>query len=410
MNRIARCKATRHCSPLIPVYLLMLTLTLIHIPKRGLAGIDPICIALTKLSDIRFKQASTANDTSITIPDIAYEYYLEELSNRSPIDFDYNRHVKRYIDIYVKERSEQVSKMLGLAKFYFPLFDSYFDRFHLPLELKYLAVVESALNPMAVSSSGAVGLWQFKINTAKMFDLKVDSYVDERCDPEKSTEAACRYLQYLYRTFKNWHLAIAAYNTGPQPIRKVILQNGGETDFWTLYDKLPESAQNYLSAFMAAAYIMQYPDNHGIRPSVPIIGYNQTDTIHISEGVNLLVVSKILSIPMETLRFLNPTYRLDYIPKSKQPLPLRLPIDKMDSFITSRVKIIKKSKKGTSPKHDSLTNPTNLNKIDYRIKKGDSMHKIAIKFRCTIEDILRWNPESDTLLHAGQTLIIWSAP
>ena len=187
-------------------------------------------------------KAATNTSNYPTFPDLAYEYRIAEIDNLSPIDFDFNSHVKRYIEIYTIERRDQVSQMLGLAELYFPLFEEYLDKYNLPLELKYLAVVESALNPLAVSPSGAVGLWQFKLDASRMFDLEVNSYIDERMDPVKATEAACVYLEYLYRIFNNWHLALAAYNAGPGAVRNAIQRSGGETNFWKIFDALPVAA------------------------------------------------------------------------------------------------------------------------------------------------------------------------
>jgi len=301
--------------------------------------------------------------------------------------------------------------MLGLAELYFPLFDEYLDKYHLPLELKYLAAVESALNPLAVSKTGAAGIWQFKINTARMFYLKVSSYVDERMDPDKSTEAACRYLEYLYRTFNSWHLAIAAYNVGPEPIRKAIARNHGETNFWKLYDDLPESAQNYVPAFIAAAYVMQHYGDHGIFPARPTIAFAQTDTVHVAFAVNFSTLSSALNIPVELLRYLNPMYRIDYIPKDSQRQVLRLPSDKAVLFTANKESILFNSPKTTHQQSITSGSASGSSKkskmLIYTVKDGDSINKIAINYYCTLDLIRQWNPGLDTLLNVGQTLTLW---
>ena len=364
---------------------------------------------INNLEDLNiFYCSDTVNKDSVkAFPDLVYEYHLAEISKQSPIDFDYNEYVRKYIDIYSLERREQVSQMLGLSKLYFPIFDEYLDKYQLPLELKYLAVVESALNPLAVSTSGAVGLWQFKINTARLFDLKVTSLIDERMDPEKSTDAACKYLKYLYKTFKNWHLAIAAYNTGPQPIRNAIERNNGETNFWKLYPYLPESAQNYLSAFMAAAYIMNNYKDHGIIPTMPTADFFQTDTVMVSKPIDLKLTSDFLGIDLAVIQFLNPEYKLNFIPENTDYSIIRLPSDKIDKFVKNEQKIIKQTNKTTA----LLNNEQEIsktNKITYTVKDGDSMHRIAINFNCTIKELQNWNPSIDTVLYKGQQLVIWT--
>lgn len=352
--------------------------------------------------------AYRVTDTIGKVQDLMYEYHIAAIGKQSPIDYDYNQYVRRYIDIYTIERREQVSQMLGLAEMYFPLFDEYLDKYQLPLELKYLAVVESALNPMAISKTGAVGLWQFKINTAKMFNLNVSSYVDERMDPAKSTEAACLYLQYLYRTFNNWQLALAAYNVGPGAVKNAIARSGGEKDFWKIYPNLPEAAQNYVPAFIAATYVMKNYTSHSISPAKPIISYSETDTVMVAKAVNLNVLAKSIDVPIEIVRFLNPTFKLDYIPSGSSQLTLRLPSGKTNSFIQNEGFIYENSSK---PKVEELKefadSTSSKQKVVHTVKSGDNMHKIAIIYGCTIEDIQSWNPKIDSVLSVGQGVTLW---
>ncbi len=342
-------------------------------------------------------------------PDLVYEYKVAEIGKLSPIDFDYNTRVRRYIDIYSIERREQVSQMLGLAELYFPLFDEILDKYHLPLELKYLAVVESALNPLAVSKTGAVGLWQFKINSARMFNLTVNSYIDERMDPVKSTEAACQYLQYLYKLFNNWHLALAAYNTGPGAVRNAIIRANGETNFWKIYDYLPESAQNYVPAFIAAAYIMNNAGIHHIESIAPIITYTKTDSVMITKPVAFATIAKELDLPIEIIRFLNPVYRRDYLPDLGKPITLWLLSNKIELFL-KKEQTIYNAKIDEITFHDVLANSGNTDgkiKVQYKVKSGDYLHKIAIAYGCTIDDILVWNPNADDSLSTGECLNLW---
>jgi membrane-bound lytic murein transglycosylase D len=342
-------------------------------------------------------------------PDLVYEVKIAAIDNLSPIAFDYNELVKRYIDIYSIERREQVSQMLGLAQLYFPLFDELLDKYQLPLELKYLAVVESALNPLAVSTSGAVGLWQFKINTGRMFDLEVNSYIDERMDPVRSTEASCLYLKYLYRIFNDWHLVMAAYNTGPGVVRNAISRSGGETNFWKLYDHLPESAQNYVPAFIAATYIMQNADAHNITSTKPIAQYLETDTVVVKGPVTFQAIAQHTNTPIDLLRFLNPIYRRGIVPENENGNYIRLPISKVPKYIEKEKDIL-----NTIPSHlnfhDILAkagSTENRVEITHSVQPGDYLHKIAVKYNCTIDDINIWNPNMNSDLAIGQQVKLW---
>ena len=214
---------------------------------------------------------SYPNENIKTFPDIYYEYKIAELSKVSPIKLDYNQDVKKYIDLYLEKRSEKVSEFLGLEELYFPIFEEYLDKYNLPLELKYLPIVESGLNPLAQSSSGAMGLWQLLLNASKLLGLQVTSYRDERCDPYLSTEAACKYLKYLYETFNDWQLALAAYNGGPGEIRNAIQRSGGKTDFWQIQPYLPEQTKWYVPSFIAIVYLANHASEHGIYPKHPPI-------------------------------------------------------------------------------------------------------------------------------------------
>lgn len=366
--------------------------------------------SLKSLSIFPDSRATSSGDSTLSsIPDLVYEIKIASIDNLSPISFDFNQHVKRYINIYTQERPQQVSQMLGLAELYFPLFDEILDKHQLPLEFKYLAVVESALNPLAVSSSGAVGLWQFKINSSRMFDLEVNSYIDERMDPEKSTEAACLYLKYLYRIFNDWHLVMASYNAGPGVVRNAIQRSGGETDFWKLYDHLPEAAQNYVPAFIAAAYIMQNAKDHGIEPTPPTINYLETDTVHINEALSFYALSQETGIPIDMIRFLNPIYKRGFVPKLEHSAVIRIPSSNVEAFITKEKDIYEKSSEKTDY-HDIISNAGNTNNktmINHQVVSGDYLHKIAIKYNCTVDDIKVWNPEVNGDLSIGQNLTIW---
>jgi membrane-bound lytic murein transglycosylase D len=384
-------------------------------PSRPFVSNCPIEQFLENLKTLNlFPDSLTGNSGNVglpnpSFPDLVYEYKIAAIDNLSPINYDFNQHVKRYLDIYTIERREQVSQMLGLAELYFPLFDEILDKHQLPLEFKYLAVVESALNPLAVSPSGAVGLWQFKINSGRMFDLEVNSYVDERMDPLKSTEAACMYLLYLYRIFNDWHLVMAAYNAGPGVVRNAIYRAGGETNFWKLYDFLPEAAQNYVPAFIAATYIMQNAPEHHIEPTPPIVTFFQTDTVHVKKQLAFSVLSSEIGVSIDVLKFLNPTFRRGVVPKSKNPVAIRIPKSTVDVFLQREESMYERTPQKPDF-HDVLANAgstDNRIRVIHIVQSGDYLHKIAIKYGCTIDDISIWNPNLSSELSIGQDITLW---
>ncbi|MEZ4825031.1 MAG: lytic transglycosylase domain-containing protein [Bacteroidia bacterium] len=241
------------------------------------------------------------------------------------IPLDYNVYVQRYIDVYTVKKREQTARMLGLSKVYFPLFEEYLDREGLPLELKYLSVVESALNPHARSRVGATGLWQFMLGTARMYNLEVNSYVDERCDPLKSTEAATRYLKNAYNEFGDWLLAIASYNCGSGNVRKAIARSGGKQNFWEIMEYLPRETRGYVPAFVAATYAFEYASEHNIYPIYVEFDYSQ-DTLHIARlDITLQEIAEITRTDYELLKNLNPELKIDRIPYSNDPYILKVP-------------------------------------------------------------------------------------
>lgn len=377
-------------------------------PLKVKGSRDYILFTFDAIDNLPVFAPSVQSDTVKQKPDLYYECQLAEIGRNSPIDFDYNPYVKRYIDIFTIERRDQVSKMIGLADYYFPLFDEVFSKYRLPMELKYLAVVESALNPLAVSPTGAVGLWQFKINTSKMFDLQVNNFVDERMDPLKSTEAAAQYLQYLFQTFNDWNLALAAYNVGPGPVRNAIERANGEKNFWKLYPLLPESAQNYLPAFIAAAYVMRNYREHGISPTPVSIPLSKTDTVWVNKPLDLNLTAKAIDVDISVIRILNPTYRYDYIPERPTPQVLRLPTDKTGLFIRKSKELYLNT---TKPKAlPVFSTDSSLTRTIYTVKNGDSLHKLAIQFGCTLNDIYKWNPGLDSTIAVGQNIIFWVNP
>ena len=327
----------------------------------------------------------------------------------TPIELDYNEIVKKYIENYAIKRREEFAKIIGLAELYFPIFDNMLDKYDLPLELKYLTIVESSLNTNARSKSGAVGLWQFLLNTCKLFDLEVNSYIDERRDPYKSTDAACRYLKYLYTTYNEWQLALSSYNSGPGDIRKAIERSNGKTDYWEIRPYLSEQAQNYVPAFIASLYLMNHYKEHNIKPVPPRFSFKNIDTLWINYPVSFNQISEITGISTDELKFLNPVYRRAFIPDLEKPALLTLPKDKIELYIKNESRIIGKEE-NINDYNSLLSNAgstENKTKIIHVVQKGEFFHKIALRYNCTLENIKAWNNLTDNFLYPGQELIIW---
>ena len=241
--------------------------------------------------------------------------------------------------MYSVRRREQVAYMLTLGDYYFPLFEEMLDRHGLPLELKYLPVIESALNPVAVSRMGATGLWQFMLKTGQGYGLEVNSLVDERRDPYKSTEAAVRYLKDLYSIYGDWNLVIAAYNCGPGNVNKAIARSGGKQDYWEIYYRLPRETRGYVPAFIAANYIMNYYAEHNICPMKPN-DFQALDTVHVNQEIHFGQIAEILDIPVNELQRLNPQFKRDIVPGNYKPYALVLPTKKMIAFIDKKDEIL----------------------------------------------------------------------
>ncbi len=347
-----------------------------------------------------------------TLPDFhdtIYQQRIAALNNATPFKLDYNPDVRRYIDVYSKHRREQVSRMLGLAEYYFPLFEETLDRFNLPLEIKYLAIVESALNPLARSRVGATGLWQFMFSTGKLNGLKVSSYIDERCDPIKSTEAACQYLSQLYGIFGDWNLALAAYNSGPGNVSRAIRRSGGKQTYWEIRPYLPRETQGYVPAFIAVNYIMNHAQDHHIFPSEIKTSYFQTDTIAIKEQLSFKQIQDLVGISEEELQFLNPAYRYKIIPKNESDYyTLVLPASKMGLFVANEDSIYTLAQKDFEQQKTETPDYVEISdKFTHRVKRGEVLGLIAEKYGVSVSSIRRWNGLRGNTIHVGQKLTIY---
>ena len=353
------------------------------------------------------------SDTLITdLPDSVYKTRLQALP--FVIEVPYNEVVRRYIQRYVKHSPRQLASLQRKAEYYFPLFEDILSKHNLPYELCYLAVVESALNPQAHSHMGAAGLWQFMPSTGKFYGLEVNSLVDERMDPLRSTEAACQFLKSLHSIFNDWNLAIAAYNCGPGNVNKAIHRAGGKRDFWSIYPFLPSETRAYLPLFIAAAYAMNYADVHGICPADLQITM-KTDTIVTNERLHLQQVVDNLGISLQELRRLNPQYARDILPGGKD-YALCLPIEKaglyieqQDTILAYRAKELIHNRRDEIDllQHTSVHGGYSVNGVTYyKIKEGDTLGGIAKKFRVSVKQLKEWNGLKSDNIRAGKTLKI----
>ena len=354
----------------------------------------------------------TATHDTTTLPDAVYKARLQALP--CVIEMPYNERVRAFILWYVRRSPKQVAKLMRMSEYYFPIFEETLARYDLPYELKNLPIIESALNPMARSHVGAAGLWQFMPATAKLFGLEVNSLVDERMDPIKSTEAACRFLSSMYAVYHDWNLVIAAYNCGSGNVNKAIRRAGGKRDFWSIYPFLPRETRNYVPIFIAANYAMTYGQEHGICKA-PAEKTLLTDTIRTNRRMHLMQISENLHIDMAELRRLNPQYSKDILPGGAN-YALCLPADKIGPFIENEQAIL-------AYKADSLINnrraEIDLAKVTsisgayrvngvtyYTIKKGDTLGGIAKKFHCTVKQLKAWNGLKSDNIREGKKLKI----
>ena len=334
---------------------------------------------------------------------------LERLNAKTPFNVEYNPALESVINYYLKNRRRSMGRLMSLSAFYFPMFEEELDRHNIPLELKYLAIVESALDPRARSRVGATGLWQFMFTTGKMFGLEVNSYVDERSDPIMATKAASLYLKSLYKTFNDWDLALAAYNSGPGNVNKAIRRSGGYTNYWNIRSNLPRETAGYLPSFLATMYLFEYAEEHGFKPTEPIVPYFATDTIRVKKMITLEHVSNVLNLPQAELEFLNPSYKLGIIPVIKdEDYVLRLPLESVGKFVSNEAAIYEYVTAEIDSREKALPQFFEQDaKVRYRVKSGDFLGKIANKYGVSISSIKRWNGLRSDRLRVGQRLTIY---
>ena len=357
------------------------------------------------------------HDENAPVSDDVYRDRLSRMATIIPMD--YNPIVRNCISIYADRRRELVRYVMAMADLYFPLFEQVLDQYDLPLELKYLAIIESNLNPRAYSRAGAAGIWQFMLPTGKLFGLEINSLIDQRLDPIASTHAACKYFKQMYATFGDWYLVLASYNCGPGNVNKAIRRAGGRTSFWEIYPYLPRETRSYVPFFIAATYIMTYHCEHNICPMRTSLSV-ATDTVMVDRLMHLRQVADVLNVDIEMLRTFNPQYKREIIPGHIKPCVLKLPvaatyayIDKKDTISAYRADELLAAylpKRYTEPSSDDQEDKPSEPKtemIRYTVKSGENLYTIANKYGVTAQNIRKWNNLRTNRVPRGKRLTIY---
>jgi len=351
-------------------------------------------------------------------PDVHDSTILKRMKKADcSIAFSFNEKVRRFIDYFTLENRDYTRMVISRKEAYFPIFEAALKRHNMPEDLKYLAIVESGLNPRALSPAGALGLWQFMPSTGKMYNLNYDYYIDERMDPYKATEAACKFLKQLYNMFGDWELALAAYNCGPGNIRKALRNSGpSRNNFWEIYNYLPQETRSYVPQFMAFCYVMRYSDEHNLfsetSEHLPLY-----DTITVNHYFNVLALAPAVNLCEEELTVLNPELKRNVIPSAEKNYPLRIPVQAKKKYNKNKVVIdsltlVKGEEELTikSKPSSSKTSTSSKTKQTYKVKRGDVLGKIATKYNVRVSDLRKWNNiSSNNVIHEGQILKIYSS-
>lgn len=351
---------------------------------------------------------------------------LKEMDSKSPFNIEYNQGLENIIKSFLRNRKKAYERLMAISEYYFPLFEDALAKQNVPLEIKYLAVVESALNPKAVSRVGATGLWQFMYQTGKQYNLNIDSYVDDRSDPLKASEAAAQYMTNMYKIFGDWDLVLASYNSGPGNVAKAIRRSGGQQNFWNIRKYLPQETQGYVPAFLATMYIYEYHKEHGIKPNRALVKHFQTDTIMIKKQMSFKQISDLLDIPVAQLQMLNPQFKLNVVPAYFDTKHyLRLPSDKIAVFTSNEDKIyayvqyeadqrekpFSRMQQALASRDSSATQESYVVSRTkfHKVRRGDNLSEIANRYDVSISDIKKWNRLKSNKAPLGRNLKIVTA-
>lgn len=362
-------------------------------------------------------QLYAADFTIGEFPDTVYKERIGRIN--SMITLPYNSIIRNHIHVYTVKKVDKFRIILGLQDYYFPMIEDIFDSYGLPVELKYMAVIESALNPNAVSRAGATGLWQFMYSTGRMYGLTINSIVDERRDPARATHAAAKYLRDLYDIYKDWILVIAAYNCGPGNVNKAIRRSGNRKDYWEIYYRLPRETRGYIPQYVAAVYAMNYYRDHNITP-IKIDLPTAIDTVMVSRDIHLQQIAAVLGMPIEELSELNPQYRTGLVPGSSKPCSITLPIDRLGDFIdlTDTITSYRKDQYLTRvnltslPKQSAYIPPDvkGKTKLVYVVKDGDNLGFISEWYDVGLSELRYWNNIYRNTIRVGQKLAVYVDP
>jgi len=362
-----------------------------------------------------YQEVLTEPDTTaafvLDLPTDTLKMRLARMNERTPFNIEYNSSLESVIKSFLTRKRDLMERMLTISQFYFPLFEQELDNKNIPLEMKYLSIVESALNPKARSRVGATGLWQFMYGTGKEMKLNINSYVDERSDPIKSTAAASNYLNRLYRIYNDWDLALAAYNSGPGNVNKAIRRSGGQRNYWNIRRNLPRETAGYVPAFQATMYIFEYAEEHGLKTKRAERAYFETDTIHVKHMITFDQITELTGINKDELKILNPQYKLDVIPFVKgRSHALRLPVHQMGKFVANEEAIYAHVQKELKEKEGliaKIEKAAEENSIRYRVRDGDFLGKIAERYGVRVSQLKQWNGLRSNNLRIGQRLTIY---
>ena len=334
---------------------------------------------------------------------------LDSLNQLTPLELTYNQTVLKFIKFYIKQRKSQVAKLLALSDYYFPIFEEYLDKHSMPLELKYIPIIESSLRVDARSPAGAVGIWQFMYYTAKEYNLRINSYLDERRDVYKSTEAACQYLNKAFNIFDNWELAVASYNCGRGNVTKALRRSGGELNYWKIRPFLPRETRNYIPALISVIYVMNYASEHGIKADTTYtIDTHTIDTIQLKKPIKISHLAEVLQIEQSLIEELNPVYKNKLVPyRSGEKFHVVLPHYKWGVFLNNEDSIYSLLNKMEEDENLEYPLFSDIEKIKYVVKSGDYLGRIARKYKCKVSDIMTWNDLSSSKIRVGQKIYIY---